>query len=216
MKYFGIIPIFILLSNCSSNNQDLNRNRQFSPIIAKWDLCLDLKVSVRPISTKEIYADLTYTNRSGDSILLYKSLFPFNNTISEDIFSIFQSEDHEMIKYTGPRNGNYLKLGPDDDKGIVIPDTLREKFIMLLPGDSLQFYVNIASAYDFSRPTQKKDLTIFPSIYLPAVTADFKQIFEKDSLDNKEKPVYYIVTLPRNRNLDSMQIKFSIPDIANP
>jgi hypothetical protein len=87
---------------------------------------------------------------------------------------------------------------------------------MFLPRDSLKFSVNIVKAYNFSSPTLKRNFSFVSSILLPAVTADYKQVYEKDSVSKKEKPVYYIITLPGVKHVDSMRIKFSIPDIANP
>jgi hypothetical protein len=212
MKFIGVTIIFISLFLIGRQYFHHSGGPPYhSPIISNWAPFIDLKVNVRAVSMKEVYADLTYTNKSDDSVMLYKVLFPFNNVIREDVFSIFENEDFEQVKYVGPRVEKRLKLARDDDEGAVVPVLVKENFFTFLPGDSLKFSVNIAGAYDFYSVRRRKSFSFVPSILMPVVSTGYKQVYGLDTIHNVQEPVYYIITMPEKRSVDSMRVKFSIP-----
>jgi hypothetical protein len=215
MKYlfkFLTVPFYlgfcvVLALNCNNMNEKIKGS---SPVIVKDGSFVYVQLDVRPLTLKEIYADITFTNKSDSIILFYKTLLPLNGESKTNIFSIFDNASLKEINYTGRKDGEYLKLAPDDDEGVIIPDLTADNFVRLLPKQALDFTINLSKFYDFSKVHKGTSLSLAYSSYLPAVSLDCKQIFEKDTIDNKVKPVYYDLALPKNQFIDSMRVQFLI------
>ena len=141
------------------------------------------------------------TNNSEDSLLFYKILLPLDGKLKTDIFSIFDSKTFDQIVYKGTRTGHYLK-------GVIVPDLAPNNFIVFLPHQNLSYTVNLSRFYDFSEIRTGTKLSLAYAMDLPAVSLDYKQLYEIDSVDNKMKPVYYDLTLPKKQDIDSMRVKF--------
>jgi len=205
MRILSILVFFTLFFGC--NNITPNGKGR-SSIIVKDGSFVYTELSVRSLSTSEIYADISFRNNSENSVLFYKILLPLDGKLKTDIFSIFDSETFDQIIYTGTRAGHYLKTAPDDDEGEVIPNLTPGNFIILPPHQNLSCTVNLSRFYDFSEVKKGTKLSLAYAIFLPAVSLDYKQLYEIDSVDNKMKPVYYDLTLPKKQDIDSMRVKF--------
>src|SRR5215204_327996 len=137
MKVFSILLFFAIIFGC---NNIMPGGKERSPIIVKDGSFVYTELSVRSLSKSEIYADISFRNNSEDSILVYKKLLPLEGELkTKNIFSIFDSETFDQIIYTGTRAGHYLKVAPDDDEGVVVPDLTPGNFIILLPYQNLSY-----------------------------------------------------------------------------
>lgn len=186
----------------------MRNGKERSPIIVNDGSFIYTELSVRSLSEDEIYADIAFTNNSVDSFLFYRILLPLDGKLKSDIFSIFDSKTLDQIVYTGTRAGKYLKEAPDDDEGVVVPDMTPGNFVILLPHQNVSYTVNLSKYYDFSDVKKGTTLSLAYGIFLPAVSLDYKQLYEIDSVDNQMKPVYYDLALPKKQDIDSMRVKF--------
>ena len=206
-----IISFFLLtlviLSYCGNNNRIVVKG--ISPIIVKEGVFIDIQISVTS-KQNELFTDITYTNKSTERVLFYDALLPIGNKLRENIFSIFESESLEQIPYTGPKKEKYLKMAPDDEQGVIIPDLARDRFKVLMPNEPLSFRINLFDFYDFQNIKDSSVCMLTPNSYLPAISSDYKQLLEKDSVSNEYRPVYYSISLPRKQSVDSMRIPFKI------
>ncbi|MEO6613454.1 MAG: hypothetical protein ABIT05_15770 [Chitinophagaceae bacterium] len=206
MRYF-ILSFFIFIAACKGADKGI------SPIILKDASFIRIQLRVNPLSSDVIFAYVSFENRSTDSQFIYRLLLPEDGKTRTDLFSIFDTATLDNMEYKGYKAGNYLKLGADDDQGVIIPQMKRNNFIVMGPGQKLEYKINIAKYYDFSRLKGGEKLAIVYSECMPAISQTLKHIHERDSMDNKLKPVYYILRLPEHADFDSMRVYFSMPPL---
>lgn len=215
MKYLIMYFLSYFIFICNQKKDHDNKNAELvnedkiSSIILKDAPFLHVGLTMNALNKKEIYATLTIKNNSMDSIMLYKSLFPFDGKINNQVFSIFSANTYEDVKYNGPRV-KYMMSTEKADEGTIIPDLSKENFFILYSGDTLLFQANIAQVYDFGKYTSGDEFKIIPTIENPYVSFNYKQIYEVDSIDGKKKPVYHHISFPYNKNIDSMRLNFRI------
>lgn len=201
--------LFLLLSCNNTKRTNVSmKPKGISSIIIKDGSFIFIQMAIDVKSKSEIIASISYTNKSSDPLLFYKALLPIEGKLQENIFSIFKSTTLENLKYTGTKSTDYVKTAPDDDEGVIIPDLLVDKFVILYPEETIAFKIDLYDYYDFGKGNINSTFLIAPSGYLPAVSPDYKQVTEKDSLDGNYKPVYYDITLPKKISIDSMRIEF--------
>jgi hypothetical protein len=206
VKYFLLsLSNLLMFFSCDSS-------KGISPIFVENANFLVLNMSIEANSPKNIVVKMSMRNISSDSILLYEPLFPISGNIVENVFSIISNETLDRVKYMGPNQERHLFTAPDDDKGVVIPRLDPKYFIKLLPHEVINLKTNLARYYDFNEFVAKGDKSFFiaPDILLPAVSFDYKHSVKLDSADQKEKLLYYQVTLPHRDDIDSMRVYFKL------
>lgn len=196
--------------NCQMDNSE--QIKDTSPIIIKDASFIHVYLSVTTYSDQEIKANLILTNKGNDSILIYKSLLPCKGEVQTKIFSIFCLDNYESVPFLGVTSEKLLFVSADDEEGVIIPKLFPENFINFKSGDSLKFETNLAKYYKFgsSLLVDNKDFAATFSILLPVVSYDYKQVLELDTLEGKQKPLYYHITLPRSSDIDSMRVYFKV------
>jgi len=211
MKFITFICVCaVLVLSCDQMNKESSTDKDTSPIIVKNGSFAYVQLNVKPVTLKEIFADITITNKSDNTFLFYKALLPFDGEAKTNMFSIFDNKSLDEINFIERKVGQYLKLAPDDEDGVIIPKLSTDNFIKFLPKQTMNFTLNLSKFYDFSKVAKGTSLSLTYSIYLPAVSLDYQQIFEKDTIDNKFKPVYYYIALPKKQSIDSMRVQFLI------
>jgi len=182
-----------------------------SPIIVKEATFMNIGLTISGKSHEEVYADMSIINTLDDTILFYKNLLPINNELKEKLFSIFDAEEYNNLGFESSRKDEYLKTAPDDDEGVVIPVLKPENFMKLVPNQKYEYRINLSQYYNFDKFKDKSMFYVVPSFYLPVVNNNYKQVFEQDTVDLKEKPLYYHLGLSgKNNDVDSKRILFEI------
>ncbi len=179
-------------------------------IVYKEGTFIKISLRVNVVSKEKIYATVVYANVSADVIRLPKVLLPINGQLSSEYIYILDENSLENLSYIGDRKGRYLKGAPDDDIGFLLPESDSDSYIELSPNDSLNFKVNLVDYYQFSDVVEGTLLAVTVIEDIPVVSADYKQVKEIDSVDNKLKPVYYSLSL--SEHIDSSKVHFKFPD----
>lgn len=204
-----LILATIILVSCSQKSKN---SVIVSPIILKNGSFIDLKLEVFPISRSEINIQLLVVNKSNDSFQLYKPLFPYNDTIGENTFIIYDDSTKREIKFTGSPVENYLKLIESPESlEVVVPSMDNDNFITILPKQEVAFRANLANAYGFDDVAvrAKSRYSISPFFIVPLVDKQFRHVHEVDSIEMKSKPVYYILGLPETISA-ARRLKFEV------
>ncbi|HLP35641.1 hypothetical protein [Lacibacter sp.] len=205
MKFLIPILAFICLYSCGRNDK-----RTPSTIYKDADF-LHVTLEVYPKNKETILADLRISNTSKNSVLLYKPLFPFNGKMAFPCFSIFNAESFEQVSFSKPI-GKFKTYDPyDEGEEIIIPESTPEKYFTLHGGETVAFQVNLSDWYHFKSSYSGQTFKVVPSISNPLVSGDYKQQYEKDSVDGQMKPVFCHIMLPKKSDVDSMRVKFVLP-----
>lgn len=209
MKYLFLILSSFILFSCGGNNNEPSSvfSKKRSSTIDKFASFLHVELKISPKDKTIILADLSIRNTSKNSILLYKPLFPFDGKIVFPCFSIFNAKTYEQVEFSKP----VPDLSIYTDEGITKDENTPDRYYTLRGGETVRFQLNLADFYDFKYQKTGEAFKVVPSISLPYVDFRYKQQFEKDTVDGKMKPVYYHLTLPEKRDIDSMRVKFTLP-----
>jgi hypothetical protein len=209
MKFLVFIISFFSLYSCEGSNNEPSSvlSKERSSTIDKFATFLHVKLEISPKDKTTILADLSIRNTSKNSIILYKSLFPVDGKIVFPCFSIFNAKSYNQVEFSKP----IPKLSIYSDEGHKEAENTADKYITLYSNETIQFRVNLADWYDFRQAKSGEVFKVVPSISLPYVDFRYRQQFEKDTVDGKMKPVYYFITLPDKRDIDSMRVKFTWP-----
>jgi hypothetical protein len=205
MRFLIPIIIFITFQSCGHSN-----DRRPS-VIDKDAQFLHVSLEISPKDKRNIIADLRILNTSEDSILLYKPLFPFDDKIGWPCFSIFNAKSYDQVPFARPI-GKFKTYDPyDEGETIIIPENEPDKYFILHGGESLAFHINLADWYNFKSYPSGETFKVVPTISNPLVSFDYKQQYEKDSVDGQMKPVFHYISLPQKSDVDSMRVRFTLP-----
>ncbi|MBD0332798.1 MAG: hypothetical protein ICV66_09090 [Chitinophagaceae bacterium] len=209
MKYLVFIISFFSLCSCGGSHDGRSSvpSKERSSTIDKFATFLHVELQILLKDKTTVLANMSIRNTSEDSILLYKPLFPFDGKIDFPCFSIFNANTYEQVEFSKP----VPKLSIYSDECIEDAENTVDKYFTLHSNETIQFKINLADWYDFRHEKSGEAFKVVPSISLPYVDFRYRQKFEKDTVDGKMKPVYYFLTLPEKRDIDSMRVKFTLP-----
>jgi hypothetical protein len=182
-----------------------NNQNQLSSEIIEVNSNLVASLVITPNSERNVIALLSYKNLSDkDTFFMYKPLLPDGDNILEELFGGFAVSDYTPIIYTGknPRSDTLIK-----------PILQPNNFIFLLPKTQVSYKINLAKNFDFESlyKKNKKSFAISIGVFMPAINSKYEQIYKIDTLDKVSKPLYYHITFPENKDVDSMRVYFTIP-----
>lgn len=215
--YMPFLLIFFLVA-CNPTKKDKPITNEIkgsdlkerSPVIEKPAPFIYLNLEVHSYSRDSIIVHITLRNDGKKAFKFYKPLLPFDS-MTENLFSILEKESYDPVGFNGKSKEKYLQFDSETST-YIIPQLGDDHFISLQPGQTLEIKSNIAKIYSFGEFLDKK-LTEFKIIYVSSFpyVVDGKQVMELDSVDNKQKPVYYFVTVKERKDPDLMRVAFKIP-----
>jgi len=182
-------------------------------IIIKEEIkCLFSILHLHVISADSIIITATLINTSNTALSFYKPLLPIDN-LSENVFTINiidYPRTFQNVKFLGKPSMNYY-IGNPNELFAIKPQIKDENIMTLNPNRIFTFTFNVARFYDFHMPlTQNKNnFEISYNVYMPYIV-NYKHVLERDSIDKKIKPAYFIISTNKNRNHTEEKLKFSI------
>jgi len=228
MRYLFLLSILFFYCRCNSDNkikkeqtlESLNKEKNTRDSLVIRDDALPkveeypkifttLKVDV--ISVDSIMVEVTFINDSTKGIWLYKPILP-NDTLAEYTFVIRTLDDDNLPhiyrksdqRYYG---GNYLRFISN-----VIPEVVPENLILLNPGESQSFKMNISNHYNFDScmKIKKNSFSIGYVVKMPLIE-ELKHVSEMDTIREMRRPVYFLINSRNPNTRKRERIDFAFP-----
>ena len=217
MLFFFFTIQFWFLSFFSTQNDfqntipSIQNKKGVDPVIIKKADFISIGLEVSMFSKDSVIVKTILKNDGNVVFLLYKPLLPYDNNNSEQLFSVLENRSLMPVLFLGKSKENHLS---DDGSttSYIIPRTSDDNFVHLKPGQILEITSNIARKYLFKKPLSKKrtQFSIIYGAFFPYVV-NKKQVVELDTVDNKRKPVYYLLGPKENKDPELMRVSFTIP-----
>jgi hypothetical protein len=204
-----LIAIMIFIS-CNSNRAKNTRSKERPQRAVKSLDFIRLDLSVNTFKSDSIIVKFVVENKGNKEFKLFKPLLPLER-YDCDLFSILEKSSHEKVSC----NGGNLEEDLIHNNQLPIPISQKidqNLFITLQPHKSIEITTNIGKKYFFEKFLSKKRNEFFITYaqFMPYIVGD-EQATEIDSVDKKQKSVYYFLTMEEKKDPDSMRVMFRIP-----
>lgn len=213
-KRILLILILAIFMSCKSNNTNqinAGEEKHEGPIaIVKNAPFIHLQLKVQPFSPDSILAKAIITNSWDNDLVIYKPLLPYEN-YTEFLYGVMEKTSYKNVAFNGHDQESYLNY-EDGPSNYINPKLDTGNFVILQPNQSIEVVANIAKKFQFKEFLKKgqREFKLVYHRFWPYIV-NGKQVTEMDSTDHQMKPVYFIASLPKNDDPDSMRVDFRIP-----